>query len=95
MQLYNVIIKPILSEKSTDMRELHNKYAFEVAKEATKEEIAKAVTLMWGAKVEKVTTSLRRTKIKRRGAVLSKPKLQKRAFITLAEGQKLPLFEDQ
>ncbi len=95
MHPYSVIVKPIVSEKSNDLREASGKYTFEVRAEATKKDVKNAVAKMWGVKVKTVTTAIRRDKVKRRGAFLSKPGLSKRAIITLESGQKLPLFEDQ
>lgn len=95
MHPYSVILRPILSEKSNQMREAENKYVFEVKKEATKEEILLAVKKLWNVDAQKVTTLLRRGKEKRRGTQVVAPCLSKRAYVTLAQGQKLPLFEDQ
>lgn len=95
MHPYNVIVRPILSEKSNEVRESEKKYVFEVAKAATKKDIHLAVSKLWDVKVEKVQTLIRRGKIRRRGNKVSKPVSSKRAYVTLAEGQKLPLFEDQ
>ena len=92
---YSVIVKPVVSEKSTDLREELGLYVFEVRKESTKKDIAKAVSVTWDVKVEKVRTLLLRSKIKRRGAHFSKPRKVKRAYVTLEKGAKLPLFEDQ
>ena len=95
MQPYSVIVRPVLSEKSTGLREVFNQYTFQVNKLATKQDIANAVKAIWGVDVEKVTTNIRRTKIKRRGPVSSEPKTVKFAFVRLAKAAKLPLFEDQ
>ena len=95
MQPYSVIVRPILSEKSTGLREDHNQYTFQIDKFATKHDVAKAVKAIWGVEVEKVTTQLRRTKIKRRGSVQSEPKTVKFAVVRLGKSAKLPLFEDQ
>lgn len=95
MNLYEVIKRPILSEKSTDVREGNRTYTFEVVLNATKADVKKAVEKVWDVKVEKVATLLRRGKVKRRGTSLSKPKNSKRAYVKLVEGSKLPLFEEQ
>lgn len=94
MQPYSVIVKPVLSEKSNELREAQGKYIFEVRKEATKKDIQKAVLKLWDAEVTSVQTNIRRGKIKRRGMNLSKPVSKKFAYVTLAEGAKLPIFED-
>ena len=95
MHPYNVIIKPIISEKSNDLREAGNQVSFLVRREAKKADIRKAVVKLWDVKVESVNTMIKRDKIKRRGANLSKPGKSKKAVVTLAKGEKLPIFEDQ
>ena len=87
--------KPIVSEKSNDLRELSGKYSFQVCVAATKADVKKAVAKLWGVEVKSVSTAIRRDKVRRRGAFVSKPGLSKRAIVTLKSGQKLPLFEDQ
>jgi large subunit ribosomal protein L23 len=94
MHPYNVIVKPVLSEKSNDLRENDGKYAFIVRREATKQDVKKAVAAMWDVEVKSVRTLVQRGKIKRRGMNLSKPVKTKKAFVTLAGDAKLPLFED-
>ena len=95
MHPFSVIIRPVLSEKSNDLRENHGKYAFVVHRDATKQDVKKAVKAMWDVEVRDVKTLIQRGKIKRRGSNLSKPVKTKKAFVTLVEGAKLPLFEDQ
>ena len=94
MNPYDVIVKPIVSEKSNDIREKLGKYSFEILRSATKNDVKKAVAKLWGVKVKTVTTSIKRDKIRRRGAFVTKPGLSKRAIVTLEEGAKLPLFEE-
>lgn len=95
MHPLDVIATPVLSEKSNSIREELGQYIFDVKLKSTKEEIAKAVKTMWGVDVLKVRTLIRRGKVKRRGAQVSQGKNSKRAIITLVEGAKLPLFEEQ
>lgn len=95
MHPLHVIVRPILSEKSNGVRESEGKYTFIVQKDATKEDVKKAVAALWNVQVESVNTLLRRGKHKRRGARYTKPSLTKRAVVKLAPGAKLPIFEDQ
>ncbi|MCX6130508.1 MAG: 50S ribosomal protein L23 [Proteobacteria bacterium] len=95
MHPLSVIIRPVLSEKSNQVREAEGKYTFIVQKDATKDDVKKAVAALWNVKVEKVSTLIQRGKFKRRGAHYSKPSLIKKAVVTLVEGAKLPIFEDQ
>ena len=95
MNPYSVILKPIVSEKSNDLREAEGKYVFAVNRDASKKDIQLAVKRMWDVEVKSVRTMISRGKIKRRGHQLCVPKSSKKAIITLAEGAKLPIFEDQ
>jgi len=92
---YSVIVRPILSEKSNNQREASNKYTFTVAMKATKDDVEKAVKALYDVKVENVRTMIKRGKIRRKGTSFSKPVKSKKAIVTLAEGSKIPLFEDQ
>lgn len=95
MNPFHVIVRPVLSEKSNGVRETENKFTFIVKKEATKDDVKKAVAALWDVKVTKVHTLLQRGKMKRRGQRYVQTGLTKKAVVTLAEGAKLPIFEDQ
>ncbi len=95
MHPLHVIVRPVLSEKSNGVREGEGKYTFVVQKDATKEDVKKAVAALWNVKVESVNTLLQRGKFRRRGYRYTKPSLTKKAIVKLAAGAKLPIFEDQ
>ena len=95
MHPYSVIEKPILSEKSNDLREREGKYSFLVKRDATKDDVKKAVSMIWGVEVVDVRTMIQRGKVKRRGMNMSKTSNFKKAIVKLAEGAKLPLFDEQ
>jgi large subunit ribosomal protein L23 len=95
MNPYSVLLRPIVSEKSSDARDFNNCFQFHVAPTATKTEIKTAVETLWGVKVAKVNTLLQRGKLKRRGRYVALSDKRKKAMVTLAEGQTLPLFEEQ
>lgn len=95
MHPLHVIVRPVLSEKSNAVRENQGKYTFLVDKKASKDDVKKAVSALWGVKVESVRTLLKRGKSHRRGSRYTQPSLTKKAIVTLAEGSKLPIFEDQ
>ena len=90
----DVIVKPVVSEKSYTLLE-ENVYTFEVAKSASKPEIRDAVESIFDVKVLKVNTLNRDGKRKRnrRKPTFGKRPDGKRAYITLAEGDSIELFE--
>ena len=95
MNPYNVLIRPLLSEKSNTTRESTGKYTFEVRLDATKEDIAAAVTKLYDVKPLSVRTNITRGKFRRRGIHVSLTSKKKKAVITLPEGAKIPgLFEE-
>ena len=83
---YDVIVAPVVTEKSTLVSE-QNQVVFKVAKDATKPQIKKAVEQLFGVKVTAVNTALRKGKVKRFRGRLGKQSDTKRAFVRLAEGQ--------
>ena len=89
---YDVILAPVVSEKSYDLIEKNNTYTFEVDPRANKEEIRDAVQKVFGVKVLRVNTMNRKGKVKRTGYKLGKRKDIKRAVVTLAEGDSIDLF---
>lgn len=88
-----IIVKPIVTEKSTVLREQQNKYTFDVVPNANKIEIARAVEILFTVKVEKVSMINRKGKIKRLGRYQGRRPGFKRAICTLADGEKIELFE--
>lgn len=95
MNPYSVLLKPLLSEKSNDAREMQNQYSFVIKLDASKTDVKKAVKKMYDVDVKTVRTVVSRGKIKRRGLFLSKPRLKKKAIVTLKEGQAIKIFDDQ
>ena len=90
MKLTDVIRRPLVTEKSTLQRELTNVLAFEVARGATKIQIAQAVETLLGAKVEDVRTALNHGKVKRQGRFSGRRSDWKKAYVRLKPGEKVP-----
>lgn len=90
----DIIIRPLITERSMDLVS-QKKYCFEVAKDATKPEIAKAVETMFeGVKVKAVNTVSMKAKPKRLRYVEGKTKSWKKAIVTLTEDSKtIEFFE--
>lgn len=91
---YNVIIRPVVSERSFDLMS-QNKYTFEVAKQAPKEEIAAAVEKLFGVHVLKVNTINVKPETKRVRYVAGQTRSWKKAIVTVAEGDSIELFAQQ
>ena len=84
-ELYDVIRKPIITEKSTLASE-NGAVVFEVAIDAAKPEIKAAVEGLFGVKVKAVNTTITKGKVKRFRGQLGKRKDVKKAYVTLEEG---------
>ena len=88
----DVIIRPVVSEKSYAGIEA-NTYTFLVDKRSNKTEIKEAVQAIWNVRVTSVNTLRRRGKVKRHRYTLGKRPDEKRAVVTLAEGDSIEIFE--
>ena len=85
----DIILSPVLTEKSSDMSQAHNKYSFRVRRDSNKKEIGAAVQELFKVKVEKVNTISMRGKNKRVRFREGKTPDWKKAIVTLKEGQKI------
>lgn len=83
---YDVIVSPVITEKSTNASE-HNQVVFNVAPTATKPEIKSAVEALFGVKVEKVNTLVRKGKEKRFRGIKGRQSDVKKAIVTLKDGE--------
>lgn len=92
MKLTDVIRRPLITEKTTTAREAGRTLVFEVAREANKLEIKRAVEQLFGSKVESVRTVLAHGKVKRQGRYVGRRPDWKKAYVRLREGEKLPEF---
>jgi large subunit ribosomal protein L23 len=88
----DVILRPIVSEKSYAGLEAGS-YTFLVDPRANKTEIKEAIQAIWDVRVTSVNTLNRPGKVKRRGYTKGKRPDQKRAIVTLAEGDSIEIFE--
>ncbi len=90
--LHDVILAPVVSEKSYDLIELNNTYTFEVDPRANKQEIRAAVEKLFDVRVLRVNTMNRQGKRKRYGYKIGKRRNVKRAVVQLAIGDSIDLF---
>jgi large subunit ribosomal protein L23 len=88
----DIVIRPVVSEKSYAGLD-QNTYTFLVDKRANKTEIKEAIQQIWNVKVTSVRTLNRKGKTKRRRYTVGKRADEKRAIVTLIEGDKIEIFE--
>jgi len=93
LEEYRIIRRPIITEKSTALKDEHNQVVFEVHRKANKPEIKKAVEKLFKVTVLNVHTQNRLGKRKRLGRTLGRRKHWKKAIVTLKEGQRVNFFE--
>lgn len=90
---YDVIRRPVRTEKTTDLEEFNNQIVFEVDRRANKIEIRQAVESLFGVTVVNVNTINQRGKPKRVGRVFGRRSDTKKAIVTLQEGDEIEFFE--
>jgi len=93
--LYDVIRRPLVTEKSTALKETQATLAFEVHKDATKPEIKKAVESLFGVKIANVRVANVHGKVKRQGRFVGKRPDWKKAYVVLKKGEKMIEFFEQ
>ena len=92
MHLYEVLRRPLVSEKSTNLQ-AQGKYAFEVAREANKHQIKQAVEKAFKVKVTAVNVMTVHSKTRRVGRRQVSTQPWKKAIVTLKSGDKIAFFE--
>ncbi len=93
MNPLDIIKRPLITEKSTQARELYHQYFFEVHSQANKHQIVQAVESVFKVHVTDVKTLRVRGKFRRVGAHQGKRSNWKKALVTLKEGEKIEIFE--
>jgi large subunit ribosomal protein L23 len=88
-QLMNIVLAPVVSEKSTFVADKNRQYVFRVADDATKPQIKAAIELMFKTKVDDVTVLNVHGKQRRFGKVTGRRRNWKKAYVRLAEGQEI------
>jgi large subunit ribosomal protein L23 len=91
--IHDVIVRPIVTEKSTDLHDRQKKYSFVVAREANKVEIARAIEKLFPVTVRDVNTMQYRGKERRVGKNVGRRASWKKAVVTLREGDTIEIFE--
>lgn len=93
IHLFDVIVRPVVSEKSNIQTEKNNQYTFEVALDANKIQIKEAVEIIFDVDVLKVNTAIMPAKRGQRGRwIYVRKKMWKKAVVTVAPGQAINIF---
>ncbi|OQW98396.1 MAG: 50S ribosomal protein L23 [Elusimicrobia bacterium A5] len=90
---FNIIIKPVITEKATKLKEKENKYEFVVAKHSTKGQIKEAIKQIFNVDVEKVRTAILPGKLRRQGAHAGYKSDFKKAIVDIKKGQSIKIVE--
>lgn len=93
MNIYDIIKKPVISEKAELIKQENNTYTFVVDKRANKIEIRKAVETIFNVKVDRVNTLTIKPKAKRHGMKEYNSPFIKKAMVTLKNGENIKYFE--
>jgi large subunit ribosomal protein L23 len=93
--LHDVLRRPLITEKSTLLKETQRSLCFEVHRDATKPEIKKAVETLFGVKVQDVRVANVHGKVKRQGRYQGRRPDWKKAYVVLREGEKMIEFFEQ
>ena len=93
--VYEVLRRPLITEKSTALKETQRTLGFEVHRDATKPEIKKAVESFFGVKVAEVRVARMHGKVKRQGRYAGQRPDWKKAYVVLKKGEKMIEFFDQ
>jgi large subunit ribosomal protein L23 len=93
--MYEIIRRPLITEKSTALKETQHSLCFEVHRDATKPEIKKAVETLFGVKVKDVRVANVHGKVKRQGRYVGRRPDWKKAYVVLKAGEKMIEFFDQ
>jgi large subunit ribosomal protein L23 len=94
MNIYDVIVRPIVTEKAVNKKETEATLCFQVAKDATKTEIRSAVQKIFKVKVADVTTANNLGKLRRRGKFTGYRSDWKKAYVRLKAGEKMPEYTE-
>ncbi|MFH1160540.1 MAG: 50S ribosomal protein L23 [bacterium] len=94
----NTIIKPIITEKMTQMGERLNRYGFLVDRNANKLQIKKAIKELYGVDVEEVNTMVysgkKKSRFTKSGIITGRTSTYKKAIVTLAKGEKIDFYSN-
>lgn len=90
---YDIIKRPVVTEKTNIQKEAANQVTFEVDRKANRIEVRRAIERIFNVRVANVRTMQVRGKFKRRGRILGKRRDWKKAIVTLRPGERIEFFE--
>jgi large subunit ribosomal protein L23 len=90
---YEIIKRPIVTEKTNIQKEVSNQVTFEVDRRANRIEIQRAVEEIFSVRVTQVRTMHVKGKVKQRGRIVGKRRDWKKAIVTLRPGERIDFFE--
>ncbi len=93
MMQYEIIKRPLITEKTSIQKEIANQLTFEVDRRANRIEIKRAIETAFSVKVASVQTMQVKGKVKRRGRNIGKRRNWKKAIVTLMPGERIDFFE--
>lgn len=93
MDITDILVRPIVTEKTMSQLQSEQEYAFEVGTRANKIQIKQAIEDFYGVQVADVRTLVMRGKVKRHGRHFGKRRNWKKAYVRLADGHSLNLYD--
>ena len=90
---YDIIIRPVVTEKTSIQKEELNQVSFEVDRRANRVEIRRAIEQIFNVRVAEVKTMQVKGKVKRRGRIVGKRRDWKKAVVKLMPGERIDFFE--
>ena len=90
---YDIIIRPVVTEKTSIQKEDHNQVSFEVDRRANRVEVRRAIEQIFNVRVADVKTMQVKGKVKRRGRIVGKRRDWKKAIVKLMPGERIDFFE--
>lgn len=93
MREYDIIRRPVNTEKTTLQKERDNQITFEVARDANRVDIKNAIEKIFNTRVQAVKTMQVKGKVKQRGRIVGKRRNWKKAIVKLMPGQRIDFFE--
>jgi len=95
MTPHQILVRPVVTEKSTDLMTEQNQYVFQVAKQANKIEVRKAVEMVFGVRVSDVRTQVVRGDLRRVGQSTGRKPSWKKAIVTLHPEDTIDLYGEE